>query len=134
MTKRFIISDTHFYHEKMIKYEARPFASVEEMNKTMINNWNKVVSKRDIVYHLGDFSFSNFEMIKKIFDQLKGRIILIAGNHDRRKTKSWWKRIGFEEVYYNPIVIGNMILSHEPVSIDMGDVIVDRANVIEKLK
>lgn len=57
------------------------------MHEVMIRNWNSVVSASDLVYHLGDFAFCyNKSMIKALRDKLNGRIILIAGNHDRAKS------------------------------------------------
>lgn len=53
------------------------------MNNTLINNWNSVVKKNDIVYVLGDFCFGNTERTNEIFNKLNGKIILIRGNHDR---------------------------------------------------
>ena len=50
----------------VIKYEKRPFKDREEMNEALIKNWNKVVSQKDKVYILGDFSFGNKEMTKEI--------------------------------------------------------------------
>ena len=44
-------------HKNIIKYENRPFNSVEEMDKAIINMWNKTVEKDDLVYILGDFSW-----------------------------------------------------------------------------
>jgi calcineurin-like phosphoesterase family protein len=75
----FFTSDTHLGHTNIIRYCNRPFASIEEMDETIINNWNNVVDDNDTVYHLGDFSFGNPYHYKK---RLKGRIELIAGNHD----------------------------------------------------
>lgn len=40
----------------MSDFAPRPFLSVEEMNETIINNWNKRVSPNDVVYHLGDIA------------------------------------------------------------------------------
>jgi calcineurin-like phosphoesterase family protein len=52
------------------------------MNETLIENYNKVIKKNDIVYHLGDFSFAKYEEANGIFERLNGQKILIEGNHD----------------------------------------------------
>ena len=41
MSKVFVCSDSHFYHENIIKYCNRPYSSVDEMNADMIEKWNK---------------------------------------------------------------------------------------------
>lgn len=56
----FFTSDTHFFHEGIIKFCNRPFASVEEMNEAMIRNWNEVVHEKGTVFHLGDFAFGGW--------------------------------------------------------------------------
>ena len=81
-TNIWFTSDTHFYHENIIKYCYRPFNSVEEMNQSLINNWNNVVKEDDVVFHLGDFAFDKW---KSIIKQLNGKIYLIVGNHDEIK-------------------------------------------------
>jgi calcineurin-like phosphoesterase family protein len=75
-------ADTHFNHKSIIDYCGRPFSSVEEMNETIISNWNNVVSTKDHVYHLGDFAFGSNDSVRKIRYRLKGKIHLILGNHD----------------------------------------------------
>ena len=76
-------ADTHFYHANIIKYCKRPYDTVDEMNEALIDNWNSVVGVKDTVYHLGDFSWGNAEVIKTILDKLNGkRKYFIPGNHD----------------------------------------------------
>lgn len=60
MVEIYVISDTHFGQESSLKWlddegnKVRPFDTVEEMNNTMITNWNNTVKPQDHVYHLGD--------------------------------------------------------------------------------
>ena len=51
----FFTSDTHFNHTNILQYCNRPFKIVDQMNETIITNWNNVVEPDDIVFHLGDF-------------------------------------------------------------------------------
>lgn len=55
----YFIADTHFYHENIIKYCNRPFKNSKQMNEYIVNKWNSVVTKDDIVYHLGDVGFGS---------------------------------------------------------------------------
>ena len=82
MGKQFYIADYHFSHSNIIKFDKRPFNSVEEMDRKMIENWNNVVSKEDIVYILGDFCWGTEDRWIEILNQLKGNKVLIRGNHD----------------------------------------------------
>jgi len=76
------ISDLHFNHTNMaIK---RGFSSAEEMNHHIIERWNSVVNKRDLVYILGDITMEKkggYELL----DLLKGDKHVVLGNHDRRQ-------------------------------------------------
>jgi len=85
--KLYFVSDTHFYHKNIIKFTNRPFDNIHEMNKTLIENWNKKVPKDGIVFHLGDFGFGAPGKIKEIIKQLNGTIVLIAGNHEKTVLK-----------------------------------------------
>lgn len=104
MSKIYVISDTHFNHKNIIEYSERPFQSVEEMNQTMIDNWNKTVKEEDYVYFLGDFCLGGRENIKKFGLQLKGHKILIMGNHDFSK-RELYEEAGFETVYKKQVII-----------------------------
>ena len=94
----FFTSDTHFWHDNIIKFCNRPFNSIEEMNDTIIENWNRVVDKNDIVFHLGDFCFCGVDKFKELVEKLNGRIYLILGNHDWKRINNWYTS-KFEGVY-----------------------------------
>lgn len=83
----FFTSDTHFGHTNIIKFCNRPFQNVEKMNEILIENWNKVVSKDDTVFHLGDFAFGGSSVWNGIIPRLNGHINLIIGNHDRKNLR-----------------------------------------------
>ena len=115
MNNVFVTSDSHFYHENIIKYCNRPYANAAEMNEDMIAKWNAIVGKDDIVWHLGDFAFGSKDHVKEIVSRLNGRINLVMGNHDHHKV-SFYYESGFHRVYDHPVVISNFfILSHEPM-------------------
>lgn len=91
------------------------------MNDSLIKCWNKAVNWDDTVYVLGDFTFLSQEQTSEICSQLKGRIKLIKGNHDKRSNQ-WYRDCGIFEVYDHPIIIQDFIvLSHEPQSFIVND-------------
>jgi len=113
-TKTFFISDTHFNHKNIMQYCNREFTSVEEMNKTIIKNWNSVVKNTDIVYFLGDLCLGGAEQIEFFTKQLNGRKRMVRGNHDR--SVALYLAAGFEEVSRNTIIVEEFyIASHKPV-------------------
>lgn len=79
------IGCTHWGHKSIIKFDKRPYSSIEEHDEALIQNWNKKVKKNDVVFHLGDISFKSPKQVNPILEQLNGTINLVAGNHDRLK-------------------------------------------------
>lgn len=112
----FFTSDTHFNHSNILRHSNRPFTDIEEMNQVLIENWNRVVGKNDLVFHLGDFAFGGAAVWNRILDQLNGRIVLIVGNHDIYHLKpelvDRFEHVAFE-LY---VIIDNqaMYLNHHP--------------------
>jgi calcineurin-like phosphoesterase family protein len=83
----FLTSDFHFGHRNIISYCNRPFATVEEMNETLFNNYKKVIGDTSLVYFLGDMSFGRQERKEQTCkwwcEQLPGTIVTyIKGSHD----------------------------------------------------
>lgn len=108
--KIFVISDTHFNHEKMIEYCGRPFG----FNDIIIKNWNKKVSADDLVIHLGDVILGRDSDLKGIMANLPGKKIICRGNHDHHNNQ-WYMDAGFDFVcdYY---VYDNIAFSHAPLT------------------
>lgn len=77
-------ADLHFGHKAIIPFSQRPFATVEDMDQAMIENWNRRVQSQDTVYILGDFCYRNNTPASSYLKQLKGKKHLITGNHDSR--------------------------------------------------
>ena len=84
LQKVFFTSDLHFGHENVLRFDNRPFASVEEMDAELVRRWNEKVGKGDLVYVLGDLIWkSRNGDAHNLIRSLNGQIILIKGNHDR---------------------------------------------------
>ena len=113
--RRYAIADLHFGHQNIIDYQNRPFNDWKNMNEKMIEWWNETVNENDIVYVLGDFTLSrSIRIIVNLLNRLKGKKVLIMGNHDTRKPKDYVE-CGFEYVSKKPIMIEpGIILMHEP--------------------
>jgi calcineurin-like phosphoesterase family protein len=86
MSKIFFTADNHFGHKAILHFCADKRGNcqtVEEMDELMIANHNMIVSPKDEVYFLGDFSFHKDNAItQSILKRLNGRKYLIKGNHD----------------------------------------------------
>ncbi len=112
----FFIADTHFSEENIMKYENRPFASVEDMDEQMIERWNARVCEEDLVYVLGDFGATGRE--QEYLSRLRGKKYLVKGNHDVEENE-YYRKAGFQEVYDCPILLESFwILSHEPLYVN----------------
>ena len=76
----FYTADLHFLYEPLLS--SRPFATVEEMDETLIRNWNKTVSPDDTVYLVGDIGYNEGQVPHQLLSRLTGHKHLIRGNHD----------------------------------------------------
>lgn len=102
-------ADLHFWHSRIIKHCQRPFTCVEEMNRTLINNWNSCVREDDTVYVLGDMFWCGRKKAETIIKNLNGAKVLIKGNHDSGNKR--WVDMGFLGVYDKMCVFDNMLFN-----------------------
>lgn len=108
----FILSDTHFSHDNIIKYTDRPFTA-EEQNEKLVANWNATVRPQDLVIHCGDFCMHKGKESHDIIKRLNGRKILCRGNHDRKATH-WYLTNGWDFIC-DSFTWGTIMFTHKPI-------------------
>lgn len=112
----YFTSDLHFGHKNIIRYDNRPFTTVEQMDDELIKRWNNKIKDDDVVYILGDISWYNDTKTCDILSQLKGQKRLIKGNHDKISANIR-KQFYSIDNYLEIVVDGtNVILCHYPIT------------------
>lgn len=94
----YYISDMHLGHNNVLRFDNRPFASVEEMDRMLIEYWNKRVKEDDHVYVVGDFCYKSAYTPEYYLSRLNGHKHLIVGNHDGAIMKSPKAQEYFESI------------------------------------
>jgi calcineurin-like phosphoesterase family protein len=111
----YFTSDHHFGHAGARSLYRRPFGSVAEMDRRMIDHWNAVVAPEDEVWHLGDFAVRQSpERVGHLLSVLRGRKRLIRGNNDDAIVAgcAGWASV---EAYAEVTVEGKeLVLCHYP--------------------
>lgn len=99
----YYIADLHIGHLNVIKYDNRPFVTLDEMNNKLIENWNCRVHSDDTVYILGDFIWGKDETWPYYVRLLAGRKVLIRGNHDPKEFDTTTQNLFLEITDYKEI-------------------------------
>lgn len=110
----FVIADLHLGHRSLVeKYKARPFNTLEEMEETIVQKWNGVVSKNDKVYILGDVAWNS--AASALIPRLNGCKYVVMGNHDHKANLLMSN--GITKVY-GALALAKykVILTHIPVN------------------
>jgi len=111
--KYWIITDTHFGHDKMIEYCGRPL----EFENLILQNLSKCVNETDLLIHLGDICYWRDEYWHSEIQKIKCAKWLVKGNHDS-KSISWYLAHGWNFVgnsFTLDIFGGEILFSHTPV-------------------
>ena len=81
MSKIYLTSDLHLGHDREFIWKARGFNSIQQMNETIVETWNRTVDDDDDIYILGDVMLGSPDNIHYV-ERLRGRIHIVLGNHD----------------------------------------------------
>lgn len=101
----------------VIRFDNRPWSTVEEMDLALINNWNSVVTSADTVYICGDFCWQKEDRWIEILEQLNGNKQLIKGNHEIKSPSAKLKKYFQDIKEYKEITDDgrHVILCHYPI-------------------
>ena len=113
----YYISDLHIGHANAIQLDGRPFADLNEMHRTIINNWNSRVKTDDTVYIIGDFIWYKEKDWPFYVEPLAGNKVLIRGNHDPRQFSEATKRL-FQDITNLKEIEDNgrhVVMCHYPI-------------------
>ncbi len=104
------ISDTHFYHKNIIKFEPSRVASFKKNNfknqeQMLMTNWNQRCAENQLIIHMGDFFYGKSKHRLEI-NYLKGDKFLLKGNHDSYNADEVYESLEFR-------LINEMILEDE---------------------
>jgi calcineurin-like phosphoesterase family protein len=117
VSRTWVYSDPHWGHANICKFvnydgtKVRPWDDVREMNEALITRYNEVVNDEDRVYILGDVAFTPANM-KEFVSQLKGRKVLVPGNHEPPKMRKYFDLFDDVRGY---VVKKGFIMSHIPI-------------------
>lgn len=78
-------SDLHLGHTRLLELSsarAAAFASIDEHDAGLVENWNETVAPEDTVWVLGDVDMHGKDASLGHISTLTGTKILVAGNHD----------------------------------------------------
>lgn len=109
----YFIGDPHLGHRNIGKF--RPFVRDSDHNTELfVSLWTKTIRKNDIVFMMGDVAFT--PECLDLIGNLKGRKILIKGNHDDFVTTTQQASV-FEEIH-GMLKYKGFWLTHCPVHPD----------------
>lgn len=77
---KYYISDLHLFHPAILQKCSRPFATIDDMHRTIFQNWKKKgIGPCDEVYILGDVGMYHEKGIGKFLMALPGKNTLLLG-------------------------------------------------------
>jgi|SRR5579859_4358164 len=107
--KFFLSSDWHLNHANIETYCDRP----SNFTELIIKRHNERVTDKDTVICLGDVAIGSRNLIESQLRSMKGKKILVRGNHDKHSSVGWWADHGFDFAC-DSLIMKNCLLTHHP--------------------
>lgn len=111
MVNIWFTADFYLGHRNIVRYCRRPFASVSDMDGSILERLNESVRDRDVLYYLGDFCLGSSERAEQYRKRIRCQnIFFVEGNHDAQTRKivqqfRWWKQLAEVKVGAQRIVL-----------------------------
>ena len=118
MSNVYVMSDPHWGHEGVRKFSPRKERcegmSMLDHDQWLIERWNAIVTKRDVVYLLGDIGKDKEGYVTyEIVPQLTGRIIVVGGNHDTPEILTNFDKVN--GVIVKTVNKYHVVMTHIPI-------------------
>jgi len=110
----YVTADLHLGHRRIIEYAKRPYKDLHEMTCAMVDVWNATVGDRDTVFVLGDFHLG---IPDGALHRLKGRLHLVQGNHDSKKTIKHPRWESVSHIKYQTHAKTTFVMCHYPLEV-----------------
>ncbi len=117
------ISDLHFSHSNIIKFERTRFESIQHHDNFLVEKhthwYNKIIDLQkhhhDVTfYNLGDFGNLDYLYLWK---QFPCKTVFLYGNHDKQRDYDRFAEV-FDEVHFYPFYLSDrIIVSHHPQNV-----------------
>lgn len=112
---KFFTADWHLCSESVFELGHRPFKNVDRMNSVFIKSANQKASKKDIIYHVGDFYNCNTNKKSECYrlkanyflDKINATMIMIEGNHDINNNVKSTAQLLFTKIGNYDVSIGH---------------------------
>lgn len=110
--KTWLISDTHFGHKNIVKFQQRP----ESHEVIMLSEWIRAVGEDEDILHLGDVFMGkqgNPDRWASVIARLPGQKYLILGNHDTH-PRELYESAGFTII--PEFQQDKIVFTHRPIT------------------
>ena len=118
---RFFTSDTHYGHQSIIGFCARPYEYVDHMNVDLVSRAATLLEEGDELWHLGDVALGRLDDTLSHLARVAVEVTLVAGNHDRCHPSNGKRSEQFVELYRERCGLTDLVLTNTRLTLSNGE-------------